>query len=168
MENTELTTPVYEDTAAEATSPVADPSMPDYAAAEAAAQGGIIEIDVSDVQNPFEPAEHGNYRLRIKEYALGVSKNSNNPMISAEYEIIGPPEHKAIGKVVFDNMVIQGKGEQFGKWRHRQITEAVGLPLTGGVPASTYIGREFDAELAVQPGDDVNPPKNTIKNVFLA
>lgn len=132
-------------------------------------EGGIIEIDVSNELNPFDPAPHGNYRLEIKEYSIGASQASGNPMISAQYQIVrayDAANEEHVGKVVFDNMVIQGKGDKFGKWRHRQVTEAVGLPLTGG-PASAYVGKQFDAELKVTPGNEEYPAKNSINNIFV-
>lgn len=162
-ETNELAVPSYEGLDEGAVA--GDSAMPDYTAA--GEDGGIIEFDVSDTKNPFEPAPHGNYRLSIKEYGLTTSKNSGNPMIAAVYEIVGPEGNEFVGKQVFDNMVMSGKGEQFGKWRHKQITEAVGLPTQGGVAAREYIGKQFDAELAVDPGNEQNPPKNTIKNVFI-
>jgi hypothetical protein len=136
--------------------------------------GGIIDIDVSDAVNPFDPAPAGNYRLRINKYAPTTAKTSGNPMIAAELEIIrvhpNPPVNdpeQQIGKRLFQNMVIRGDGERFGKWMHHEITAAVGLPLTGG-HASTYIGKEFDAELSVDPGNNQNGPSNRIKNVYKA
>lgn len=127
---------------------------------------GIIEIDVTNDKDPNEPAPHGNYRLRIEKYELGTSRNSGNPMIKAQFQITrshDPSNADHIGKYVFANMVVKGDGEKFGRWRHKVITEAVGLPLTGG-PVAAYIGKEFDAELSVDPGNAQNPPSNRIEN----
>jgi hypothetical protein len=130
------------------------------------ALSGIIEIDVTNDKDPNEPAPHGNYRLRIEKYELSTSRNSGNPMIKASFVIVlahDPSNADHVGKYTFGNYVIKGDGEKFGRWRHRIITEAVGLPLTGG-PVSAYIGKEFDAELSVDPGNATNPPSNRIEN----
>jgi hypothetical protein len=133
---------------------------------------GVIEIDVTDAVNPFDPAPHGNYRLRILKYQPTAAKSSGSPMISCELEIIAvhpqPPvrdPEQQLGKRVFQNMVIKGDGERFGKFMHQQITLAVGLPTSGG-PAKAYVGREFDAELHVDPGNNQQRPQNRIGNVY--
>jgi hypothetical protein len=164
-QESQFATPSYDSIFPTDDSPVGDPMMPDYTSIDED-NSGIIDIDVTDIKNPYEPAPQGNYRLRITKYAMSASK-AGSPMIESQYDIIGPDGDENIGKTVFDYMVVQGNGDKFGKWRHRQITEAVGLPLAGGVKASAYVGKEFDAELAVQEGNDQNPPKNVIRNVFV-
>lgn len=128
---------------------------------------GIIDIDVSGDKDPNDPAPHGTYKLEIKRYGPKNSQ-AGEPMLSAQYQIVearDSAQAENVGKYVFINMMLSGAGERFGRWAHRLVTEAVGLPLSGG-PIAAYIGKQFWAELQVDPGNAQYGPSNKIVNVF--
>ncbi len=63
-------------------------------------------------------------------------------------------------------MVMSGKGDRFGKWRYVQICKALGLDPSSA-ESTDFLGKTFEAELGIDPGNEQNGPKNVIKNVLV-
>lgn len=119
-----------------------------------------LNINVEDIKDPNEPAPAGNYTLSIEKYDVESSK-AGAPMIKAQFKIVG--DNESAGKMIFDYMVLEGKGSQFGLWRHKQIADA-----TDSDPYDTdsFIGKTFEAEVSVEPGDGEYGPSNRIRQVL--
>lgn len=118
-----------------------------------------IDIDVSNVADPFAVAPHGTYELRVKETELTTAQSSGAPMVKAQYEIQGDPEHA--GKVVFDNLVLNNK---FGQFRLAALCKAGGLS-TSNIDTDDLVGIVFQAEVDVQ-SDQQYGDRNVIRKIL--
>ena len=126
----------------------------------AKAKGSVMDINLSGVTDPFDPAARGRYTLQFDRAEETLSKENKERMIRLQMSITdaadkGNREH--IGKNVFEYLMLEGKGAKGGLWRLRQYVEALGLPLEG---------RSVDVELEVQPGEGSYGPSNRVSTVY--
>jgi hypothetical protein len=119
-----------------------------------------LNIDVDDIRDPNEPAPAGNYTLSVKSYEATASK-AGDSMIKAQFQIVGDGEHA--GKTIFDYMVLEGKAARFGLWRHKQIADATDSDPTD---TDSFIGKTFEAEIEVDPGNGEYGPSNRIRQIL--
>lgn len=119
--------------------------------------GDRIDIDLSNVDEPFPTVPAGNYTLTIKEAVLRKSK-SGNPML--DYQVAAT---SADGTEVkwreYDTLTIQS-----GKYSLRQKLIAAGLDGQSWV-VGQLIGVQFPAEVSVE--EDEYGTKNRIKKILV-
>lgn len=62
-----------------------------------------------DVENNtggnYEKVPHGQYEVAIKKMELGVTKETNKPMVKVQFKIVSDGEYK--GKLIFMNQVVE-------------------------------------------------------------
>jgi len=123
----------------------------------------IMDIDLTDVADPFDPAPAGRYTVQCTEAEEKPSK-SGERMIRFVFQIIEDEDNA--GKNIFEYCMLEGKGKSGGLWRMKQICEAAGLDIKGGWDLSEFVSASFDVEISVEPGQGEYGPSNRIKDVY--
>lgn len=125
---------------------------------------GHIDIDLTKISDPNEPAPEGNYDLLIKEGSEGKSQ-AGEDMASFQFQIVGDDAGDAAGKFIFENCMLEGAGARFGLWRLKSIIEAGGGNPKKPDP-SAVVGAIIRAHITIEPGSGEYPDQNRITKVL--
>lgn len=107
-------------------------------------QSAELVVDFSEAVS-FDPIPKGWYGATISEARPGMSQASNRK-ISLVVEITSGEDEAAIGRKLFDDLVLEGKGT----WKTKQMLEAVFGPSDGEqmrLKPSDLIGAEVEVRV---------------------
>ena len=62
-----------------------------------------LKEDVENNTGNYEKVPHGQYEVAITKMELGVTKETNKPMVKVQFKIVSDGEYK--GKLIFMNQV---------------------------------------------------------------
>jgi hypothetical protein len=120
-------------------------------------------VRVGDLQSG-EPVPDGRYTLRCSKATFKTSKKTdkggNEPMIEAEFTIIGPEEQEEhVGRKIFENLMLAGQGS----FRTRAFLTAAGFGQDDSVEdTDQFVDVEMDAIVGTQKGQQGYPDRNRV------
>ena len=107
-------------------------------------QSTELVVDFSDAVS-FDPIPVGWYGATISEAKPGKSQKGNSK-VSLVVEITSGEDESAIGRKLFDDLVLEGKGT----WKTKQMLQAVFGPSDGDqmrIKTSDLIGAEIEVRV---------------------
>ena len=115
-----------------------------------------INIDLSGIADPNQPAPEDDYTLEIIEALVDVSQTAGEQMVKINTRIIGGggddiEDH--VGKFVRDSCMMEGKGARLGLWRLSEYMRIAGATekQMKNPDVDMIQGLEFEAHVTVQP-----------------
>lgn len=125
-----------------------------------------ININLNDATDPFGAIDENEYTLECQEAELTESK-AGDAMAKFAFQVIGHPEHS--GHTIFENCVLEGKGQRFGVWRLRRLCEAMDVELgpVDEIDWDEFQGKTFQAHVEKTPPSGEYGEGNRIKEVLI-
>lgn len=124
---------------------------------------------ITDVENPFDPAADGIYTVEI-DSAEDVISSKGLDMLKVKHRIVAAEDadnEAHVGKTLYDYNVWGGpEPSKFALFRIKQYATAAGVD-PADFDAEELIGTQLEVEIRIREATDEYPASNEIKRVLV-
>lgn len=140
--------------------------MPETLGNEAVTGEDYIDINIDNLVDPNAPPKEG--EIRFKVIASEKTKSQKGEaMMACQLQVVNhKTDPDSIGKLIFENYMLEGKGRNMGMWGWGQLNKVLGLD---GKNPKAPIGMEASAYIIeVPPREGYDRPSARVKEYLKA